>query len=203
MLERWNAGSINMGEPLAKKLYYSKEEYLEMEAAAEYKSEYFQGKIFPISGITPKHSVICFNLNGAIWEATHHKDCIGFESNMKLEIAEADAYVYPDLMVVCGDVKLAENTTDVITNPMLIIEVLSPGTEAFDRGKKFEYYRSVESLKEYVLVSQDKPRVEAYFRKDRNNWQYTVITGIDKSIVFNSLDYEVKLEEIYYKTEMI
>jgi len=91
----------------------------------------------------------------------------------------------------------------VITNPVLIIEVLSPGTEAFDRGKKFEFYRTIPSLKEYVLVSQDKPRVEAYFRKDRNNWQYTVINGIEKSIVFKSLDYEVKLEEIYCKTELI
>ncbi|OQX27412.1 MAG: hypothetical protein BWK80_05345 [Desulfobacteraceae bacterium IS3] len=192
-----------MGEPLAKKLYYSKEEYLEIEAAADYKSEYYQGELFAMSGGSPKHSIISFNLIREIGQGLRNKNCIGFESNMKLEIAEADAYVYPDLMVVCGDVKLAENTTDVITNPVLIIEVLSPGTEAFDRGKKFEYYRSVESLKEYVLVSQDKPRVEAYFRKDRNNWQYTVIEGIEKSIVFKSLDYEVKLEEIYYKTELI
>jgi len=192
-----------MGEPLAKKLYYSKDEYLEIEAAADYKSEYYQGEIFAMSGGSPRHSRICVNLNRAIWEATRNKDCGGFESNMKLEIAEADAYVYPDLMVVCGDVKLAENTTDVITNPVLIIEVLSPGTEAFDRGKKFEYYRSVESLKEYVLVSQDKPKIETYVKNDRNNWQYTVIEGIEKSIVFKSLDYEVKLEEIYYKTELI
>jgi len=192
-----------MGEPLAKKLYYSKEEYLEIEAAADYKSEYYQGELFAMSGGSPKHSIISFNLIREIGQGLRNKNCIGFESNMKLEIAEADAYVYPDLMVVCGDVKLAENTTDVITNPVLIIEVLSPGTEAFDRGKKFEFYRTIPSLKEYVLVSQDKPRVEAYFRKDRNNWQYTVINGIEKSIVFKSLDYEVKLEEIYCKTELI
>jgi Uma2 family endonuclease len=192
-----------MGQPLAKKLYYSKEEYLEMEATADYKSEYYQGEIFAMSGGSPRHSRICVNLTWAIREATNNKDCGAFESNMKLKIAEADAYVYPDLMVVCGDEKLAENTTDVITNPVLIIEVLSPGTEAFDRGKKFEYYRSVESLKEYVLVSQDKPRVETYFKKDRSRWEYTVITGIDKSVVFRSLEYEVRLEEIYYKTELI
>ena len=193
-----------MGEPLAKKLYYSKEEYLEMEAAADYKSEYYQGEIFAMSGGSPKHSRICVNLNWANREATRNKkDCGGFESNMKLEIAEADAYVYPDLMVVCGDVKLAENTTDVITNPVLIIEVLSPGTESFDRGKKFEFYRTVKSLKEYILVSQDKPKIETYFRKDRNSWEYTVIAGIEKTVVFRSLEYEVKLEEIYYKTELI
>jgi len=91
----------------------------------------------------------------------------------------------------------------VITNPVLIIEVLSPGTEAFDRGKKFEFYRTIPSLKEYVLVSQDKPKIETYFRSDLNNWEYTVISGIEKTVVFRSIDYEVKLEEIYYKTELI
>ncbi len=192
-----------MAEPLAKKLYYSKEEYLEIEAAADYKSEYYQGEIFAMSGGSPKHSRICVNLNWAIREATRNKDCGGFESNMKLEIAEADSYVYPDLMVVCGEVRLAENTTDVITNPVLIIEVLSPGTESFDRGKKFEYYRTVESLKEYVLVSQDKPRIEVFFRQDKNVWQRTVFEGLDKTVVFQSLDYEVALEEIYDKTDLI
>jgi Uma2 family endonuclease len=122
---------------------------------------------------------------------------------MKLEIAEADAYVYPDLMVVCGHVRLAENTTDVITNPVLIIEVLSPGTESFDRGRKFEYYRMVPSLKEYVLVSQDKPKIETYFRQDKNIWQRTVSEGLDKTVLFQYLEYEVALEEIYYKTDLI
>jgi len=192
-----------MAEPLAKKLYYSKEEYLEMEAAADYKSEYYQGEIFAMSGGSPKHSVICVNLIWCIRGGIRNKNCIGFESNMKLEIAEADAYVYPDLMVVCGDVRLAENTTDVIMNPVLVIEVLSPGTESFDRGKKFEYYRTVPSLKEYVLVSQDKPKIETYFRHDKNLWQSTMIEGLDKNVLFQSLDYEVALEEIYYKTDLI
>ncbi|OQX12933.1 MAG: hypothetical protein BWK80_43260 [Desulfobacteraceae bacterium IS3] len=192
-----------MAEPLAKKLYYSKEEYLETEAAADYKSEYYQGEIFAMSGGSPKHSRICVNLNRSIWEATRNKDCGGFESNMKPEIAEAESYVYPDLMLVCGDVKVAENTTDVITNPVLIIEVLSPGTESFDRGKKIEYYRIVPSLKEYVPVSQDKPKIETYFRNDRNIWTCTITAGLDKTVVFESLEYEVKLEEIYYKTDLI
>jgi len=122
---------------------------------------------------------------------------------MKPEIAEAESYVYPDLMLVCGDVKVAENTTDVITNPVLIIEVLSPGTESFDRGKKIEYYHTVPSLKEYVPVSQDKPKIETYFRNDRNIWTCTITAGLDKTVVFESLEYEVKLEEIYYKTDLI
>ncbi len=192
-----------MAEPLVKKLYYSKEEYLEMEAAADFKSEYYQGEIFAMSGGSPKHSIITFNLIREIGQGLRKRNCIGFESNMKLEIAKAEAYVYPDVMVVCGNVRLAENTTDVITNPVLIIEVLSLGTESFDRGKKFEYYQMIPSLKEYVLVSQDKQKIETYFRRDKNLWQRNMIEKNDKTVLFQSLDYEVALEEIYYGTDMI
>jgi len=174
-----------------------------MEAAADYKSEYYHGEIFAMSGGSPDHSTICLNMNRSIWEATRNKNCRGFESNMKLEIAEADIYVYPDLTVVCGDVKLAENTSDVITNPVLIIEVLSPGTESFDRGRKSDYYRTIRSLKEYVLVSQDKPKVEIYLRQNEILWQFTVIEGFEKSFVFQSLDYKIALEDIYFKTDLI
>ena len=142
-----------MGEALEKKRFYSKEEYLEMEAVADRKSEYHNGEIFAMSGGSPNHSTICFNLNRQIGEAIDNKNCRGFESNMKLAIEKNNSYVYPDLMVGCGDVELAENTNDAITNPMLIIEVLSPGTEYFDRSLKFAYYRSLHSLKEYYEYS--------------------------------------------------
>ncbi|OQX22101.1 MAG: hypothetical protein BWK80_31405 [Desulfobacteraceae bacterium IS3] len=186
-----------MGDPLPKKQYYTKEEYLEMEAAADFKSEYYQGEIFAMSGGSLDHSTICVNLNWAIREAIDPEKCRGFESNMKLEIAAADSYVYPDVMVVCGEVEVAENTTDVIKNPMLIIEVLSPGTEFFDRGLKFEYYRMIPSLKEYVLVSQNKPKVETYFRQKENIRTYTVVEGLDKTVMFQCLEYEIALKDIY------
>jgi len=187
-----------MGDPLPKKQYYTKEEYLEMEAAAHFKSEYYQGEIIPFPSISPDHSTICVNLCWCIGNAiSDKKDCFGFESSMKLELAAADAYVYPDLMVVCGKVGISAYSTHVITNPMLIIEVLSPGTESFDRGLKFEYYRMIPSLKEYVLVSQNKPKVETYFRQKENVWTYTVVEGLDKTVKFQSLEYEIALKEIY------
>lgn len=192
-----------MTEPLPGKQLTSRTEYLLMEAAAESKNEYYQGEIFAMTGGTPNHSVISLNLNWCIREAVSDKSCVGFESNMKLFILEADAYVYPDAMVVCGDVKLAEDTTDAITNPVLIIEVLSPGTESFDRGRKFDYYRLIPSFKEYVLVSLDKPKVELYFRQSETIWQYTVIEGLDKMLLLQSLDYELKLVDIYAKTGLM
>ncbi|MEE4358577.1 MAG: Uma2 family endonuclease [Desulfococcaceae bacterium] len=188
-----------MAEPLEKKQFYTKNEYLEMEAAANCKSEYYSGEIFAMSGGSPRHSIICLNLNWSIREATRNKNCTGFESSMKVEIAPADAYVYPDLSVVCGEIELAENTTDAITNPVLIIEILSPGTESFDRGMKFEYYRMLASLKEYVMVSQDQPKVETYFRQDENIWQYRVISGSDQTVLLQSLEYEIVVKDIYHK----
>ncbi len=188
-----------MAEPLLQKQYYTKEEYLEMEAEAPYKSEYYGGEIFAMAGGTPAHSILCFNMIGELREAIRKKDCTGFESNMKLDIPAADAFVYPDIMVVCGEIQLAENTADIITNPLLIVEVLSPGTESFDRGKKFEYYRSIPSLKEYVLVSQEKQIIEVYFRQDRGDWLYTVAEGPDKTVLLNSIEYEIALKDIYHK----
>jgi Uma2 family endonuclease len=189
-----------MDEPLTKKSVYTKAEYLAMEAAADVKIEYYQGEIFAMTGGSPNHSTICFNLNRRVGEATDNSDCRGFESNMKLEIAAVDAYVYPDVMVVCGDVKLSEATTDAIVNPVLIIEVLSPGTESFDRGKKFDYYRTIASLNEYILVSQESPKIEAYFRQSETTWQYTVIKGLDNSLTLQSLGHEIPLSAIYDKT---
>jgi Uma2 family endonuclease len=192
-----------MTEPLPEKQLYTRKEYLLMEASADIKSEYYQGEIFAMTGGTPNHSTICFNLTRRVGEAIDNTNCRGFESNMKLFILEADAYVYPNAMVVCGDVKLAEDTTDAITNPVLIIEVLSPGTESFDRGRKFDYYRTIPSFKEYVLVSQDKPKVELYFRQSETVWQYRVIEGLDKAFLLQSLDYELKLADIYAKTGLM
>lgn len=188
-----------MAEPLLQKQYYTKDEYLEMEAAAPYKSEYYGGEIFAMAGGTPAHSLICVNLIRRIAEAVDNKNCRCFESNMKLDIPAADAFVYPDIMAVCGEIRFAENTRDTITNPVLIVEVLSPGTESFDRGKKFEYYRSIPSLKEYVLVSQEKQIVEVYFRQEGGSWLYTVAEGTDKTVFLNSVEYEIALKDVYHK----
>jgi len=177
-----------MNQPLPKKTYYTKEEYLEIEEQSEFKSEYFDGEIFAMAGGTPAHSAICVNLIRRVAEAIDQKDCIAFDSNLKLEIERADSYVYPDVMVVCGPVELVQNRNDTVKNPLLIIEVLSPGTESFDRGKKFRYYMTLPSFKEYILVSQEKPRVEVYFRQNEKNWTYSPVEGLDETVRLQSLE---------------
>lgn len=132
-----------MGEPAEQKTYFTREEYLAFEDRANYKSEFYNGEIFAMAGGSRNHSVICLNLNWGIRNAVTDKDCMGFDSNMKLDIAAHNLFVYPYLMVVCGEIGFSENRTDIITNPVLIIEVLSPSTEKFDRGDKFAYYRSL------------------------------------------------------------
>ncbi len=179
----------------------TREEYLEIEDQADVRSEYYNGEIFVMAGGSRNHSVICFNLNWGIREAVANKDCVGFDSNMKLEIAEHSLFVYPDVTVVCGEIEFSEGRTDIITNPVLIIEVLSPGTEMFDRGDKFAYYRTVPSLREYVLVSQHSPIVEVYHRQDENSWLYSVSKGIDESVVFQTIHLELFLKDIYQKVD--
>ena len=188
-----------MGQALAQKQYYTAEEYLKMERKAQYKSEYYNGEIFAMAGGTPEHSSICFNLYRRIGEALDNKDCRGFDSNMKLEIPAFKAYVYPDVMVVCGKVELSDQGEDVIKNPVLIIEVLSSSTESFDRGKKFEYYRTLPSVKEYVLVSQDEPMVEIFFRTSETVWTYTEVKGIDNTASMQSIESNISLRDSYQK----
>lgn len=190
-----------MSEAVTQKTYYTREEYLALEDQAEYKSEYYNGEIFAMAGGSHKHSVICGNMIQRVGEAIEDKDCIRYDSNMKLDIPKYNLFVYPDVMAVCGKIEFLENRTDIIKNPVLVIEVLSPATQAFDRGKKFACYRSVPSIREYVLVSQDEPMVEAYYKQDEKTWVYTVARGLEERITFQTIQNELLLKDIYQKVE--
>lgn len=188
-----------MAEALNQTEQYSRREYLSMEDAAETKNEYFDGEIFAMAGGSKNHSIICVNVMWGLREAVMDRDCIAFDGNMKLDIPKENAFVYPDGMVVCEAVAFFEDRNDIISNSMLIIKVLSPTTQAFDRGKKFKYYRSIPSLKEYVLISQEEPLVESYFRQDGKRWLYTVAREPDDNLVLSSLDHHIGLKEMYRK----
>ncbi len=190
-----------MAEALAQKTVYSREEYLEIEERAEYKSEYYNGEIFAMAGGSRNHSVICLNVNWGIREAISTKDCVGFESNMKLDIPKIRSFVYPDAMVVCGEIEFSEEREDCIKNPLLIVEVLSPSTEAFDRGRKFAYYRSIESLREYVMISQTEASVESFYKQSEKVWRYTVARGLDDRITLQSIGADLALKDLFQKVK--
>jgi Uma2 family endonuclease len=190
-----------MSEALNRTDRITRADYLSMEDAAETRNEFIDGEIFAMAGGSRNHSIICVNLMWGLREAVSDRDCVAFDGNMKLNIEKENAFVHPDGMVVCGAIEFVEGRNDIIRNPLLIVEVLSPATQAFDRGKKFKYYRTIPSLQEYVMISQEEPLIEAYFRRDEKTWLYTVIRGLEDQLVLSSLGDGISLEEIYRKVD--
>ncbi len=177
---------------------YSIEEYLRFEESSELKHEYKRGKILAMSGGTLNHSLIGTNTARTIGNALEaaNKNCIVFNSDAKVFVEKAASFVYPDAMVVCGDIENHEIDRESVTNPVLIVEVLSKSTAGYDRGSKFRKYCSLPSFKEYVLIAQDEPVVEVLFR-DKDFWRMTTVIGLDKSVTFDSLGITIELKEIY------
>lgn len=181
------------------KSYLSAEEYLALERQAETKSEYLEGEMVAMTGGTSGHSLIAVNLAGELRQRLKQRPCKVYFSDLRVRIPHAGIYVYPDVTVVCGESLFEDGHRDILLNPILIIEVLSPSTESYDRGRKFEYYQALDSLQEYVLVAQGRPRVEHYLRQDGHVWLYTDVSGLDSSVSLTSIGCQVPLAEIYDK----
>jgi Uma2 family endonuclease len=174
------------------------EEYLEIERRAERKSEYFEGQMFAMAGASHAHIMIVGNLGREVGNQLKGGPCREYASEMRLRVAPNGLYTYPDLMVICGGPQFVDNRTDTVVNPVLIIEVLSESTEAYDRGKKFEQYRKLASLREYVMVAQDEPHIEQYVRQSDGHWLLAETSGIDASLQFASINCVLPISEVYY-----
>lgn len=174
-------------------------EYLEFERKSEERHEYFGGEIFAMSGAKRNHNVIAWNIGGELRQKLKGKDCEAYPADMRVFVPETGLYTYPDLVVVCGEPQFQDDVFDTLLNPVLLIEVLSDSTESYDRGKKFQHYRSIESLQEYILVSQNEARVEKYVRHGDGFWLLSEAVGIDSEIDFSSIDCALSLAEIYDK----
>jgi Uma2 family endonuclease len=179
----------------------SPEEYLEFERKSEERHEYFDGEIFAMSGARRNHNKIVGNLSGLIWQHLKGKDCEFYPTDMRVFVPKTGLYTYPDLVVVCGEPKFQDKVFDTLLNPTLLIEVLSESTESYDRGKKFQHYRSIESLQEYVLVSQDEARIEKYVKQGDGFWILSEAVGLDSEIRFDSIDCRIALSEVYDKID--
>lgn len=145
------------------------EEYLAMDRAAEFRSELLDGEIIAMSGGNARHSGVKVNLVAEVATALRGSSCRAFDSDLRVRVSPR-MYTYPDLTVVCGKAMFADQREDILLNPTVIFEVLSPSTEYYDRGVKFQHYREVESLQDYILVAQDQIRIEQYTRSDANTW---------------------------------
>ena len=174
------------------------EEYLEIERRSERKSEYFEGRMYAMSGASYAHVLIVGNLGREVGNQLKGGPCRDYSSELRLRVAPNGLYTYPDLMVICGDPQFVDSRTDTVVNPVLIIEVLSDSTETYDRGRKFEQYRKLASLREYVMVAQDAPHIEQYVCQADSRWLLAEIGGMDASLQFASIKCVLPLAEIYY-----
>ncbi len=152
-----------------------------------------------MSGAKRNHNKISTNLNGLVWQHLKGRNCENYSSDMRVFVPSTGLCTYPDLVVVCGEPQFQDDVFDTLLNPVLLIEVLSDSTESYDRGKKFQHYRSIESLQEYILVSQSKARVEKYARHGDGFRLLSEAVGIDSEIEFSSIECRVALSEIYDK----
>lgn len=175
----------------------SEADYLAIERAAAFKSEFFDGEMFAMSGGTPTHSLIATNLAREFGNQLKGRPCVPYNSDLRLKVAATGLYTYPDLAVVCGPLEMADGEDDVIVNPTLLAEVLSDSTEAYDRGKKFEHYRQIPALKEYLLISQKEPRVEQFLREAGGEWRLRESAGLETKVALPSLKITIALAEVF------
>lgn len=177
------------------------QEYLDFERNSEEKHEYFDGEIFAMAGAKRRHNVVNSNFNGLIWQHLRGKSCENYANDMRVMIPRTGLYTYPDLVVVCGEPQFQDDKSDTLLNPVLIIEVLSESTETYDRGKKFQHYRSIETLQEYVLVSTEEARIEKFQKTGNGFWFLSEAIGIGANIELSSIEQTVSLAEIYDKID--
>lgn len=177
--------------------FYTPEQYLEIERRAEFKSEYYAGQMFAMAGASREHNVITGNIIRRLGNALDGRPCETYPSDMKVLVSATGLYTYPDVSVACGEPQFLDRQSDVLLNPLVIVEVLSDSTEAYDRGVKFALYQRLDSLQEYVLVSQDKARVEKYLRQPNGQWLYSRTDGLEGEIGLASLGCCLPLSEVY------
>ena len=183
---------------LPKKLFTATE-YLELERKAEFKSEFFGGEIFAMAGASKPHNMIVSNVIQAIGPQTRERDCLVYPGDMRVKVDKLGKYTYPDVAVTCGEERFEDSEVDTLLNPVLIIEVLSGSTEAYDRGAKFAHYQFITSLTEYILIAQDICRVEQFVRQNDGTWTYRAFHTLDDFVKLESIGCGLALKEVYFK----
>jgi Uma2 family endonuclease len=172
-------------------------EYLAIERAAEFKSEFYDGEMFAMAGGTVMHSLIATNLAVEFGTKLKGRSCLPFNSDLRLKVEASVLFTYPDLSVICGEPRFANDSDDTVTNPTLLAEVLSDSTESYDRGTKFDHYKKIPELREYLLIRQKEPCVEQFIRQSGGDWLLRQATGLEALVVLPSLDVTIALSEIY------
>lgn len=175
----------------------SPDEYLAFDRASDTKHEYLDGRVFAMTGASLRHNRLVVRLVRLLGAATDGGPCEVLASDMRLHVVASGLYTYPDVTIVCGEPELEDAQLDTLLNPAVLIEVLSPTTERYDRGLKAEHYRTVESLREYLLVSQDRVHIEHYRRTGARQWTLTEAIGREDGITIDAIGGTLRLGDVY------
>jgi Uma2 family endonuclease len=173
------------------------QEYFAIEREAPFKSEYFAGEMFAMAGASSAHNFIRENLSIELGGQLKGSPCRTLSCDQRLKVERTGLVTYPDLMIICGPLQVTSEDRDTINNPVTIVEVLSPSTESYDRGAKFRNYQQIESLKEYVLITQDEAVCERFVRQDNGAWELVTFAGLDSQLAFTTVDARVALLDLY------
>ena len=184
----------------AAQTYLTPEEYLAWERKSDTKHEYLRGEIIAMSGASYQHTIITMNISGELYIQLKGTACTVHTNDMQVRTSPETSYFYPDVVVVCDKPRFEDNAFDTLLNPIVLVEVLSPSTQAYDRGEKFKHYQQLTSLREYILVSQDEVEVERYRRQD-TEWQPTEFRSLEDVLSLTSIDCKLALDDIYRRVE--
>lgn len=174
------------------------EQYLEIERKAEFKSEFYDGEMFAMAGAQSPHVIAVVNLTILLGPVRDR--CTLYANDMRVLVKPTGLYTYPDIVVACSEPAFADDTFDTLTNPTLVIEVLSPSTESYDRGKKFDHYRAIDSLRQYVLVSTDRPHIDSFLRVG-DGWEFSAANGLDAELRLEAVGITVRLSDVYLRIQ--
>ncbi|PYS82825.1 MAG: hypothetical protein DMF67_11620 [Acidobacteria bacterium] len=182
-----------------RKTLITPEEYLAAERTSEVKHEYFAGEIFAMVGASRRHNLIAANIIRVLGNQLLDRTCNVYPSDMRVKVSATGKYTYPDVVVACDEEKFDDAEKDTLLNPVVVVEVLSESTEAYDRGKKFEQYQQIESLAEYLLVAQEPQRVEQYVRQSNREWRYSEYHDAGDVLKLGVIGCELALRDVYAK----
>lgn len=183
------------------KIYLTPAEYLAFERQSEIKHEYFRGELFAMSGASRQHVRIAVNVTILLGNQLKRRGCDIFNSDMRVKVSPTGLYTYPDLVVVRGRPRFEDRELDTLLNPTVVVEILSKSTEAYDRGEKFAQYRTLETLTDYLLISQDRALVERFTRQESGLWLFSDSIGLDAVMPIESIQCQLPLAEVYDRVE--
>lgn len=181
--------------------YLTPEDYLALERKAQTKSEYYDGQVYALAGASPSHTLIAANVTALLVVALRNRPCTVHVADQRVKVTAAGLYTYPDVVVVCGVAEFEDDRRDTLLNPSVLVEILSPSTEGYDRGRKFEFYRGLESLTDYILVAQDHSLVEHFARLPDGTWLLSAYSDPNDVARIESIGCDLPLADVFAKVE--